>query len=193
MECGKYFIMKNEKIKKIGGKLIFESNINKNDINTLFPKKDFLQDILTAWSKINFNKSENTNIGKEFIWNNSFIKTCGRTIFNEVWFDRGIQLIEHIYDFRKRDFFSFNDIINVYDIPKHYFLFYHTLVSSIPVEWKHQLKTEIMNISRKDTLLIKSLKQKHVSKYLYKHQLQNEGKMDVKQEKNGRIFLITQF
>ena len=106
----------------------------------------------------------------------------GRPFFNQVWFDRGIQLLENIYDFRKRDFFSFNDIIKLYDIPKHNFLFYNTLVSSIPVGWKYKLKTETINIPRKDTLLKKSLKQKHVNKYLYEHQFQNEVKMYVKQE-----------
>ena len=180
---GMWKIFYNEKIKNFGGKLIFESNLDKNDINTLFPKNDFLQDIITAWSKINFNKSEKTNIGKEFLWNNSFIKTSGRPIFNKVWFDRGIQLMEHIYDFRKREFFNFNDIINLYDIPNHFFLFYNTLVSSIPLEWKNKLKTEQINIPKKETLLIKCLKQKHVNKYLYECQFQNEGKMDVKQEK----------
>ena len=97
--------------------------------------------------------------------------------------------MEHIYDFRKRDFFSFNDIINLYDIPKHYFLFYNTLVSSISSEWKYKLKTEIINIPRKETLLIKSLKKKHVNKYLYERQFQNAGKMDVKQEKKWEDIL----
>ena len=61
---GMWKIFYDEKIKKFGGKLIFESNLDKNDINTLFPKNDFLQDIITAWSKINFNnfKVRKTNI-----------------------------------------------------------------------------------------------------------------------------------
>ena len=55
---GKWKIFYKEKIKKVGGKIIFESNINEQDIKTLFPKTDFFQDMLIAWSKINFDNTE---------------------------------------------------------------------------------------------------------------------------------------
>ena len=59
---------------KIGGTLIFESNINTKDFkNTFKIESNFLDEIIQAWLSINFN--ENTeNIKKEIIWNNTNIK-----------------------------------------------------------------------------------------------------------------------
>ena len=184
---GKWKIFYKEKIKKVGGKIIFESNINEQDIKTLFPKTDFFQDILIAWSKINFDNTEKINIGKELLWNNSYIKNNGMPLFNPVWYNRGIQYIEQIYDFRKKDFFNFNDIVNLYDMPNKYFLFYNTLVASIPKEWKTKLKTEKINIQRSETLLLQSIKKKHLNKYLYVKQFQNEPKINLRQEEKWAI------
>ena len=97
------------------------------------------------------------NIGKELLWNNSFIKNGGRPFFNQVWYERGIQFIEHIYDFRKKEFFKFSEIVDLYDLSHKYFLFYNSLVASILTEWKVKLKTEMMNIQRPKTLLMTSL------------------------------------
>ena len=179
---GKWKIFYNDKLTKFGGKLIFESNLNEKDVKTLIPKTGFLQDIILAWSKINFDSSEKKNIGKELLWNNSFIKNGGRPFFNQVWYERGIQFIEHIYDFRKKEFFKFSEIVDLYDLSHKYFLFYNSLVASILTEWKVKLKTEMMNIQRPKTLLMTSLEKKHINKYLYQHQFQKDVKIKVKQE-----------
>ena len=62
-----------------------------------FPNKGFLQDVLIAWSKIKC-KQISINKGKEIIWNNSNLKIGEETFFDKKWYERGIQLIKHIYD-----------------------------------------------------------------------------------------------
>ena len=44
------------KLKKYGGNMLFECNINKNDIHKLFPEKFFFQYVLLAWQEIKQNK-----------------------------------------------------------------------------------------------------------------------------------------
>ena len=61
----KYFY--NNKLHQFGGKLVFESNLNTNDVKQLFTKSGFLQDILVSW----FTIKEEYCIGKQNIWNNS--------------------------------------------------------------------------------------------------------------------------
>ena len=87
----------NENILKFGGKLLFECNLTEKDIKINFPHRGFLQDILISQSKVKGN-AEQTNIRKEIIWNNSKIKVQNKTLFNQKWFERGVQFIEHILD-----------------------------------------------------------------------------------------------
>ena len=93
--------------------------------------------------------------------------------FDKIWFDRGIQLIEHIYDFRTKEFYKFEELSNLYDLPQKYFLFYNSLVSSISNDWKSKLKLENTNSQTQKSLLQKSIKKKHINKYLYEQLLLN--------------------
>ena len=173
----------NELLENFGGNLIFECNLHEKDVKEIIPKSGFLQDIVVAWCKINFKHSEIENISKEITWNNTFIKSNGKMFFEKSWFDRGIQLIEHIYDFRKKEFYNFNELLSLYDLPKKYFLFYNSLISSISKEWKSKLKVENeYNYQRKETLLHKTLNKRHVNKFLYQQQLQKEEIADIKHE-----------
>ena len=124
---GMWKLFYSEKLSKYGGKLIFECNIDQSDIKNIFPKTGFLQDIILAWNEINTNKKP-VHIGKEILWNNSFLKIGERTIFNKTLFDRGIQYIEQIYDYRKKDFYDFRDFSNIYGLPHKHFLFYTSIV-----------------------------------------------------------------
>ena len=56
---------------------------------------------------------------------------------------KGIKLIEHIYDFRLRRFYTFEQMRNLYDISKNDFLKYFNIVSNISKEWKNKLKNEM--------------------------------------------------
>ena len=87
-------------LEKIGGKLIFECNLNLKELNkSLKIDSMFLSHILKAWCSLNFNENIN-NIKKEIIWNNSYIKNNNKTLFYKSWFDKGIEYIDNIYDTR---------------------------------------------------------------------------------------------
>ena len=53
------------------------------------------------------------NISQEIIWNNSTLKAEVKTFFYKSWYNRGIKLKEHIYDYRKKDFNNFRDFSNL--------------------------------------------------------------------------------
>ena len=104
-----------EKLNIFGGKLILECNLNINDCNQIAKNNMFLRDILAGWCKIN--SSEITNaVAKEIIWNNSQIKCNNKVLFYREWFEQGIKFIEHIYDFRIRQFYTLEQLQNLYNI-----------------------------------------------------------------------------
>ena len=138
-DYGKSFTIK--KLNNYGGKLVFESTLNTIDLVQLFPVKGFFQDIILSWFEIRDSQEEDC-IGKQNLWNNSKIKIQNKTFFKKDWYDRGIQHIEHIYDYRKNEFYQFKYFLELYDLPNQSFLFYTSLISSIPREWKTKLKAE---------------------------------------------------
>ena len=69
-------------------------------------------------------------------WNNSNIKVENKPLFNKTWYDRGIQLIEHLYDYRTHEFYTFTKFTDLYELPNYSFLLYMSLISSIPQKWK---------------------------------------------------------
>ena len=175
------YIYKN-KLYKYGQKMFFESNITKYDILKLFPDKGFFQDILLAWQEIKGNNEKN-NISQEIIWNNSNLKSNGNTFYNKKWVNRGISLIEQLYDFRNKRFFNFNEFKDLYQIDENNFLLYTSIIHSIPNRWKNKLKTEQINPEREKSLLQNILKATQVNKYMYNHQLLNQQTLDIKSEK----------
>ena len=164
-----------QKINKYGGKLLFDCNLNENSILKMFPENNFLQEIVIAWANIlNEKHNELNNIGKQIIWNNKHIQIQNNTIIYNAWLDKGIRNIEHIYDYRQKEFYSFQQIINLYNISPNDYLKYNQLVSSITREWKTRLKTENIINQPNHTLFEKLLKSDHVNRLLYKHQLKKE-------------------
>ena len=79
----------------------------------MFPERIvFLHEILNAWIKITNEKHTHlTNIGKQIIWNNQLIQIQNNTIIYKAWLDKGISNIEHIYDYRQKLFYCFQNII----------------------------------------------------------------------------------
>ena len=131
-------------LKGIGRKLIFECNISIKDLkNTLKIKSDFLCDIIQSWSTINYT-SNIKNIKREVLWNNSFIKSNNKTFFFKSLFDKGIKHIEHIFDSRLKIFHTFQYIQTTFLLNTSDFLKYHTLIQSIPQQWKSKLKKKII-------------------------------------------------
>ena len=108
-------------------------------------------------------------------------------MFYRTLLDQGIKNIEHIYDYRKKEFYNFNQLIELYRIPSNDFLKYNQLVSSIPKEWKIRLKTENIIYLEDQSIFDKVLKSEHVNKLLYVYQLKKENLPEIKQHKKWEI------
>ena len=127
--------------------------LKKNDIVKLFPENGFLKDILLAWQKINKNKDQEF-ISQEIIWNNSNLKSDSKIFYSKKWIDRGITLIEHLFDYRRKTFYNFNDFKDLYQIDAGDFLLHTSILHSIPNKWKLILKTENIVIGKSSSTTI---------------------------------------
>ena len=129
----------NKQLQKVGGELIFESNINIKDINRIEVKSSFLSEILKACSDMNF-KKEIKNVNKQLLWNNLNIKSENKTIFFNDMLEAEIKTIENIFDKRYKVFYTFQEIKDKFVLNNSNFLKYHKLIESIPSVWKQILK-----------------------------------------------------
>ena len=138
-----------EKLNLFGGKLLLECNLHVHDCCQIAKNNMFLRDILAGWCNINSLESTQA-VAKEIIWNNSQIRSDNKVLFYREWFERGIKFLEHIYDFRTKQFFTLGQLQNLYNISQNDFLKYYNIVSNIKVEWKYNLKNEEnVNLPRK--------------------------------------------
>ena len=175
-------------IDQYGGNLLFDCNLNEKSVLSMFPDNNFLQEILIAWVKITNDKHKDLkNIGKQIIWNNKHIQIRNNTLIYKTWLDKGIRNIEHIYDYRLKEFYRFQQIIELYSISPNDYLKYNQLISSIPKEWKTNLETENIILQTNHTLFNKLLKSDHVNRLLYTHQLKNELIPQFKQHDKWKI------
>ncbi len=125
--------------------------------------------LLHSWSKINF-KHTHSEISNEIVWHNTNIKQ-NNTLFYKDWYDKGIMYIKNIYDYRTKDFYTFNDVKNLYNLNNGDFLKYYTLIGNIKDEWKETLKTENISTVTPEYLISKLLKHKTANKMLYDKQI----------------------
>ena len=171
-------------LKNYGKDLIFNCEINKNDISRIFSNNSFLSNILSAWCDIKQMKTrnvDNSNINEEIIWNNSKLRQANKTFFYQSWFDRGIRFFKDIFNNETKKFYSFIELIDTYAIPASDFLKYMSLLSSIPDEIKialrsfnDRLQRIVNNDNNNNSLLNKMLKTKETNKFLYKLLTKND-------------------
>ncbi|KAH3795246.1 hypothetical protein DPMN_148794 [Dreissena polymorpha] len=93
-----------------------------------------------AWSDFTHNLETKTN-SKTILWNNKDITSNNKTFFYKDWFERSIKYVDQLYDYRIKDFYSFDDICYIYGIPSNNFLKYYTLIKSIPIHIKSEINT----------------------------------------------------
>jgi hypothetical protein len=86
---------------KVGESLIFECEINNQDIKYVCKHNTFLKDILIAWHNIK-NDKLNETAGKQVIWNNSKIRKGSNLLYMKDWYDKGIKYIEHFLTTEKK-------------------------------------------------------------------------------------------
>ena len=161
-----------KQLDRFGGKLIFECNISIKDLdNKKKIESRFLLDILQSWSCINYSDVVE-DINKQILWNNSYIKNNNTTIFNKSLFMKGIKYIDQLFDNRLKLFHTFQFMKASYLLNTTDFLNYHTLVQSIPKQWKTKLKKDTVLINNTKNNLVKQIiKFKSPNKYLYNIQI----------------------
>ena len=119
------------------------------------------------------------------------------------WLDKGIRNIEQIFDYRKKEFYTFQEFSDLYTLPNNNCFKYNQIVSSIPKEWKTRLKAENINTHHSNSLLEKLLKSDHVNKMLYTFQLNNLKREPIKAEDKwskdikvisiGKIYIVIRY
>ena len=63
-------------------------------------------------------------------------------MYYKEWHEKRIKYIEHIYDYRLKTFYNFNNLQNQYDLNTTDFLKYHQNINNILEGWKRLLKSE---------------------------------------------------
>ena len=171
----------DHKLNVFGGNLIFESSLSQTDIKALFKKCSFLRDIILSWMLVK-NTDKEPIIDREILWNNSNIKIDKKTVFFKSWFEKGIKLIKHIFDYRTKDFYSFKDMVYIFNIPETDFLKYNSLKYSIPKKLKLLLNETNINQEARSSLLENMVNSKQVNKLFYTHQLKSKPLDTIKSE-----------
>ncbi len=154
---------------KYGGDLLFKCNFNQADAKPIIKRYKFLGEIITSWSKIYF-KHTHSEISNEILWHNTNIKQ-NNTLFYKDWYNKGIMYIQNIYDYRTKNFYTFHELKNLYNLNNGDFLNNYTLIGNIKDEWKETLKTENIDTATPEYLISTLLKNKAVNKMLYDKQI----------------------
>ena len=81
--------------------------------------------------------------------------------------DKGIIFIEHIYDYRNKQFFSFNEIHNLNNVPQTDFSINYQLTTCTPYQWKVKLKSEEIQYNAPEYLFEKLIPQLKTCRYIY--------------------------
>ncbi|KAH3887824.1 hypothetical protein DPMN_011846 [Dreissena polymorpha] len=127
-------------LKKYGDSLLFECNISNTILHEIANENIFLSDVLSAWSDVTHNLETQTS-SKTILWNNKDITSNNMTFFYKHWFEQNIKYVDKLYDYRIKDFYSFENICYIYGIPASNFLKDYTLIKSKPIHIKSEINT----------------------------------------------------
>ncbi|KAH3849848.1 hypothetical protein DPMN_092252 [Dreissena polymorpha] len=109
----------------------------------------------STWSDVT-HKLETKTRSKTIVWNNKDITSNNKTFFYKDWFELSIKYVDQLYDFRIKDFYSFDDICYIYGIPSNNFLKYYTLIKSIPIHIKSEINTNNTPCTQTKFLVVSS-------------------------------------
>ena len=176
---GQWKLLYLKMINKFGGKLLFECNLNEQLITQMFGQNKFLKDIIIAWACIN-KDAKTGNISTEIIWNNKNILINMHTLFKKEWFEKGIKHISDIFDFRSKRFHTFQELVELYNVPINQQFFYNQLRTSIPQQWKNKIKLESIHeaLQTRDNTFSRAIQNKQTNRFLYNLQMkQNKNEI----------------
>jgi hypothetical protein len=160
---------------KHGGMLIFKCNIESKDVKALNIKLNFLENIIYAWSTVNFDSTQ-INISEEILWNNSRIKIGNQMFFYNQWFRKGIINIGHIFDFDTKTMFTFDKLKTKFDLNAGDFLNYYKIKNSIQKYWKSELINQQRPRQNIDYLINRITANTKVTRLIYNIQILKKRK-----------------
>ncbi|KAH3848089.1 hypothetical protein DPMN_090438 [Dreissena polymorpha] len=165
-------IILSENPKKYGDSVLFECNISNTILHEIANENIFLSDVLSAWSDVTHNLETKTS-SKTILLNNKDITSNNKTFFYKDWFERSIKYVDQLYDYRIKDFYSFDDICYIYGIPSNNFLKYYTLIKSIPLHIKSEIN--INNTPCTQTTFVENIlgRKNKTNKIFYTLQIKN--------------------
>jgi exonuclease III len=155
-------------LKKCGGNLIFECNLDTPDIKNISKNNFFLKDVLLAWrSVIKCSQLDKNHKEMHIIWNNSDIRIDNKPFFHYEMYSKGIKFVEQLYDFRNKHFYSFIEAKHLFNLHNRVFLEYYKTISSIPNKYIKILDQTILNRNIKAHMVEKIKKCKNPNKIFY--------------------------
>ena len=125
-------------LKKVGGKFLFHCNFDHRTLSITLPT--FYRECLQAWSSMNnYDSSSYEGIMNEIIWNNKYILSQGKSIFQSVFCNLGILKVGDLVS-RDGVLLKSDKILNSSFSPCHSFSLMGVL-DAIPKEWRSIIKT----------------------------------------------------
>ena len=166
---------------------IVNCNLNKKDVQEMESNAvvSIWYDILKAWSVFNYKTIQQVVdkglVLEQSLWLNSHIKIDRRVILYCNYFDRGIKTIKEIINLQTGKFFTWEEIKNQYNLQSSY-LDYHSLIASIPKQWKKVIlqinwnEQKEYEVSPKNGELL--LTTKNVNQKIYWSVIEDKGAID---------------
>ena len=112
--------------------LLWRCNLEYSDCLKSFGNENFWSQMLTAWSKINFERPANRQqVLDQIIWYNSFVKIDKKVIMWKQWFEKGILWVS--------DIFKDGAFLNAETLGVNW-LDHASIMDAIPLYWKSLLQ-----------------------------------------------------
>ena len=156
-------------LQKVGGTLVFRSNLSIMDIDYLKIKSTFWTDVLKSWCEYNFrNMAEIECVDREILWLNSYIRVNNKVLYYAECIRNQILTIGDLYH---DNILLDRHLINMLYDTNITVMGYNSLISAIPREWKRYM-VENVQIIQPEPMHSKYIKlslipQKMVSKHVY--------------------------
>jgi hypothetical protein len=96
--------------------------------------------------------------------------------FYKSWYEKGIVYLEHLFDFRINQFYTFENFKTIYQIPDEVYLKYQILIRNIYSYVITGINLDNVNINTPNKNILTSfIETNETNKYLYEHQLKQDN------------------
>ena len=131
---------------RLGGNSIFHYNLQLGERCSIIVKTfpGFYQELIELWCKISYQEpSDIIQIYNQCLWNNSFILTQGKPIFNLSFINKGILKVSDILN-ESGNLMSWQSGKSKYNLDNKDFMSWIGLIKSIPQKWKKEMKLLVL-------------------------------------------------